>query len=74
MAECYVVMAGSMSEPIFHSKDGWVSIEFRDVYVWNSLNLAQGCVRELTERLKEPVRSLSNWRVERLSDIQEWYE
>lgn len=74
MAERYVVMGGSMSEPFFHSKDGWVSIEFRDAYLWKNLPLAQSCVRELSERLKEPVRSLSNWRVERLSDIQEWYE
>lgn len=74
MAERYVVMGGSMFEPFFHSKDGWVSIHFSDAYVWNSLTLAQGCVRELTERLQEPVRSNADWRVEPLSEIRDWYE
>jgi hypothetical protein len=74
MTERYVVMAGSITEPIFYAKaQPWVSINFQDVFIWKSLNLAQSCARDLDAKLNELVRQTIQWRVERLEDIQEWY-
>jgi hypothetical protein len=75
MTERYVVIAGSLSEPIFHSKaQPWVSINFQDVYLWNSLSLAQSCAEGLNAKLRESIRQTIQWRVERHADIQEWYD
>jgi hypothetical protein len=74
MTERYVVMAGSISEPIFYAKaQPWVSINFQDVFIWKSLPLAQSCADDRNAMLNELLRQTIQWRVERLEDIQEWY-
>jgi hypothetical protein len=76
MTERYVVMAGSISEPIFYAKaQPWVSINFQDVFIWKSLSLAQFCADDRNAMLNERLRQIVpiQWRVERLEDIREWY-
>jgi hypothetical protein len=74
MTERYVVMAGSISEPIFYAKaQPWVSINFQDAFIWKSLSLAQSCADDRNAMLNELLRQTIQWRVERLEDIQEWY-